>query len=308
MCDEFTEADAARAERAPIPRGLVARGLSRREFAAYGAAAAALAGCSGSASGVTGGVTGGKEPSRELSERMVQVTTADGVADAFFVHPAKGAFPGIVMWPDIAGLRDAFKIMARRLADSGFAVLTVNQYYRGAPAPVLGSFAEWRTPEGQAKMKPLIEAITPEATTRDAKAFVAFLDEQDAVDKAKRIGSNGYCMGGPFTVRTAAAVPARVGAAASLHGANLVSDDPQSPVKLIGKTQAAFLFAIGQNDDARQPEAKDKLKAACAAAGRPAEIEVYPADHGWCVPDTPMYDPTAADKAWERMLALFARL
>ena len=299
MCDELTEADAANTERARTPRG-----ISRREFAAYGAATAALAGCSAP----SGGMAAGKEPSRELSERTVQVATVDGVADAFFVHPAKGAFPGVVMWPDIAGLRDAFMIMARRLADTGYAVLVVNQYYRSAPAPVLGSFAEWRTPEGQAKLKPMIAAITPEATMRDGAAFVAFLDTQDAVDKARKIGTNGYCIGGPFTVRTAAANPARVGAAASFHGANLVSDDPQSPVNLVGKTQAAFLFAIAQNDDAKEPDAKDRLKAACAAAGRPAEIEVYPADHGWCVPDSPVYDPNAADKAWDRLLALFAKL
>ena len=291
MCDEFTQAE----EEAALTR----RGMSRREFAAMGAAVA-IAGCSYPA--------GSKEPSRKLSERVVQITTPDGIADAFFVHPAKGSYPGIVLWPDIAGLRDAFKLMARRLADSGYAVLAVNQYYRSAPAPVLGSFAGWRTPEGQAKLKPMIAAIDPAGTTRDAKAFVAFLDSQAAVDKRRRIGTHGYCMGGPFTVRTAAAVPSRVGAAASLHGANLVSDDPDSPVKLLAATQASFLFAIGRNDDARSPGDKDALKTACAAAHRPAEVEVYPADHGWCVPDTPMYDPKAAEHAWSRMLALFAKL
>jgi carboxymethylenebutenolidase len=154
----------------------------------------------------------------------------------------------------------------------------------------------------------MITLITPEVTTRDAIAFVTFLDAQAAVDRRRKIGSNGYCMGGPFTVRTAAAVPGRVGAAASLHGANLVGTDPASPNRLLARTQASFLFAIGRNDDARDPAAKDTLRAAAEAAGRPAEIEVYPADHGWCVPDTPMYDQIQADRAWNRMLALYSKL
>jgi carboxymethylenebutenolidase len=154
----------------------------------------------------------------------------------------------------------------------------------------------------------MIAAIDPAGTMRDAAAFVAHLDTLPEVDKARGIGTNGYCMGGPFAVRTAAAAPNRVGAVASLHGANLVSDDPDSPVKIIGATKASYLFAIGRNDDARSPSDKDALKAACAAAHRPAEIEVYPADHGWCVLDTPMYDKDAAERAWARMLALFQKL
>jgi len=278
-----------------------ATGLSRREFAALGTAAA-LAGCAGGMGSTGGGDSG------DLQERMVEITTSDGIADAFFVHPAKGAHPGIVMWPDIAGLRDAKKIMARRLAAAGYAVLCVNQYYRAGPAPIMNSFSEYRTPEGQAKIKPLREALTPAAVTRDAAAYVAFLDGDAAVDKARKIGSNGYCMGGPFTVRTAASVPARVGAAASLHGAGLVTPEPDSPHRLLARTQAAYLFAIARNDDAKEPAAKDQLRQAAEAAKRPAEIEVYAADHGWCVPDSPAYDPVEADKAWQRILALFGKL
>ncbi len=291
MCDEFT----IKAQEDALRRN----GMSRRQFAAMGAAVA-LAGCSKSADGEIAG--------SELLEEIVHITTQDGIADAFFVHPAKGAHPGIIMWPDIAGLREVKKIMARRLAAAGYAVLVVNQYYRSQPAPVAESFADFMQEEGRERIMAYRELLTPDAVTRDAKAFVAFLDGKEAVDKARGIGSNGYCMGGPFTVRTAAAVPDRVGAAASFHGAWLVTEEPDSPHRLLEKTKASFLFAIARNDDARAPDEKEMLRKAADAAGRPAEIEVYPADHGWCVTDTPAWDPSAADKAWERMLALYAKL
>lgn len=290
MCDEFT----ARSEEAQLAR----RGLNRRQFTALGAGIALL-GCSKSVQGDGGS---------QVSERMVSITMPDGVADAFFVRPADGAHPGVVMWPDIAGLRESFKIMARTLAAEGYAVLVVNQYYRGGPAPLLESFSEWRTPEGQAKIGPLREQLTPQAIASDAAAYVAFLDGDGSVDKARGIGSSGYCMGGPFTVRTAAAVPERVRAAASFHGAGLVTGEPDSPHRLLARTKASYLFAVARNDDAKDPAAKDALRKAADAAQRPAEIEVFPADHGWCVPDAPAWDPTQADRAWNRMLALFAKL
>ncbi|MFC0204551.1 dienelactone hydrolase family protein [Novosphingobium soli] len=287
MCDDFTaEADFGQA------------GLSRRAFAALGASAA-LAGCAGPIAAEGGAA---------VTEKMVSITTADGVCDAFLVHPGEGAHPGIVMWPDIAGLREAKKIMARSLAAQGFAVLVVNQYYRAGPAPVMKSFAEYSTPEGQARIAPMRAALTPDAITRDARAFVAFLDSHDAVDRKRGIGSNGYCMGGPFTVRTAAAVPGRVRAAASLHGAGLVTEEADSPHRLLARTHAACLFAIARNDDAKQPTQKDDLRKAAESAGRAAQVEVYAADHGWCVPDSPAYDPQEADRAWQHMLALFGRL
>lgn len=291
MCDDFTDADDAAA--------LAGRGLTRREFAAIGAAAV-LAGCAGGPASAAG--------RGELKEGPVAIATADGMADGFFVHPAKGRHPGVIFWPDIAGLREVKKVMARRLAAAGYAVLVVNQYYRDAPAPILGSLSEWRTPEGQAKLAPMRAKITPETVTRDAKAYVAFLDGQAAVDKRRKIGTQGYCMGGPFAVRTAAAAPGRIGAAASFHGAGLVDDKPDSPHRLLASTQASFLLAIGRNDDARAPGDKDALREAAAAAKRPAEIEVYPADHGWCVADAPAYDPTQAERAWTRLLALYAGL
>lgn len=284
MCDEFT----ATAEAAAI---------SRRDFAAMGAMTALVA-CTGA----------GKPKGPRLTESTVRIATPDGTADAFFVHPARGKHPGVILWPDVGGLRDAMKVMARRLAGAGYAVLAVNQYYRSARAPLLTSFSEWRTPEGQAKLRPAIALVTSEATTRDAAAFVAFLDGQKVIDRRRRIGSQGYCMGGSHAIRTAAAVPARVGAAASFHGGGLASDKPDSPHTLLARSQASYLIAVGRNDDTRDPGEKDRFRAAAEAAKRPAEIEVYAADHGWCVPDTPIYDKAEADRAWGRLLALYAKL
>lgn len=289
MCDEFT----AQAD----DEALIRKGVSRREFAAIGAAVAITA-CSG------GDVSAA---ARGLVESAVSVKTPDGECDAFFVHPEKGAHPGVIYWPDIAGPRDATKVMARQLAAQGYAVLVVNQYYRGAKAPVLNTLSEWRTPEGQAKIGPLRAQLSSEAIARDAAAHVAFLDAQKAVDRKRGIGTQGYCMGGPFAIRTAAA-SGRVKAAASFHGGGLVTDRPDSPHRLIAGTQAAYLIAIGRNDDARAPAEKDTLREAARAAGRPAEIEVYAADHGWCVPDAPSYDQVEAERAFQRLLALYATL
>jgi carboxymethylenebutenolidase len=294
MCDDLTEADNI--------DYLARLSIDRRRFAVMGAGAATLATIPGCIAKVAD-----QTPALPVSGRSVSITTPDGVTDAWFVAPATGKHPAIIMWPDIAGLRDAYKTMATRLAGAGYAVLAVNHYYRGAKAPILDSLVAWRTPAGQAKLKPLIEAITPDGIIRDATAYVAWLDTQGEVDTGRRIGSSGYCMTGGYTVRTASAVPGRVGAGASFHGAGLVDAQAgaNSPDKLLARTQGAFLFAIAQNDDASAPGDKTALKAAAAAAGRPAEIEVYPAQHGWCTIDAPIYDEVQAEKAWARMLALF---
>ena len=289
MCDDLTAIEEQRA--------LDSRGIDRRGFAALGAAGL----------GALAAPLAAKAPAG-LAERMVTLATSDGQLDAFFVHPAKGKYPAVILWPDIAGLREAYQVMARRLAADGHAVLVLNQYYRSAPAPHFAAVAEWRTPEGQAKLKPMIPLLTPEAIERDAKAAVAWLDAQRAVNTKRGIGSSGYCMGGPFTVRCAHAAPDRVRAAASFHGGGLVTDKPDSPHQLLKATKAGYLFAIARNDDARAPGDKDALRAAAAAASRPAEVEVYPADHGWCTIDAPVFDKVQADRAWARMLALFRTL
>jgi carboxymethylenebutenolidase len=282
MCDERTDAENTAYLRSPT--------LTRRQFGAVsaGAGLAMLLPRAANAQAVSGA--------------DIDVTTPDGVADAFFVHPSTGAHPGVLIWPDAFGLRPAKRQMARRLAESGYSVLVVNQYYRSQRAPIVSStnFAEER-----ATLMPLMASVNAETQTRDAEAFVRFLDGQPAVDTNRKIGTMGYCMGGPFTMRTAAAVPNRVGAAASFHGGGLVTDEPDSPHLLVPSMQAHYLFAIASNDDETQPEAKDVLRDAFAQIGVPAEIEVYGAMHGWCPPDSSVYDETQAERAWSRLLALF---
>jgi carboxymethylenebutenolidase len=290
MCDDFTAIEEEAA--------LAKTGLSRRQFAATGAIGVVAACASGPAPAATAG----------LKEAMVTIATPDGSTDAFFVHPAQGRHPGVLLWPDIAGLRDAYKEMARRLAGAGYAVLAVNHYYRTAKAPLVTTMAEWRTAEGQAKLKPAIAALSPAGTERDAAAFVAWLDRQKAVDTRRGLGSQGYCQTGSFAMRSAAAVPARVKAVGSFHGAGLVTATPDSAHLTFAKTKAGYLIAIAQNDDARAPTDKDTLRAAALAAGRTAEIEVYPADHGWCTLDAPTYDKVQAERAWARLLDLYSRL
>ena len=214
-----------------------------------------------------------------------------------------GAHPGVLIWPDAFGLRPAKKQMGRRLAESGYSVLVVNQYYRTQRAPIVNTtdFAAVRD-----TLVPLMGSLNADTQTRDARAFVSFLDTQPAVDRNRKMGTMGYCMGGPFTMRTAAAVPDRIGAAASFHGGGLVTDQADSPHLLVPEMKAQYLFAIAENDDNNQPEAKDVLRDAFSQAGLRAEIEVYAgAMHGWCPPDSTVYHEAQAERAWSRLLALF---
>ena len=238
-----------------------------------------------------------------VSEADIDVTTPDGVADCYFAHPASGAHPGVLIWPDAFGLRSAKKQMGRRLAESGYSVLVVNQYYRTQRAPIVNTtdFAAERD-----TLMPLMGSLNADTQTRDAMAFIRFLDSQPTVDPSRKMGTMGYCMGGPFTMRTAAAVPDRIGAAASFHGGGLVTDQADSPHLLVPEIKAQYLFAIAENDDNNQPEAKDVLRDAFARAGLRAEIEVYAgAMHGWCPPDSTVYHEAQAERAWSRLLALF---
>jgi carboxymethylenebutenolidase len=236
----------------------------------------------------------------------VEIKTPDGIADAYFVHPPKGKHPGVLIWPDIFGLRPAFREMATRLAESGYSVLVINQFYRTKKAPTAPEHADFSDPATHQALMALAGTLNPDTTLTDAKAFVSFLDGQPSVDKKKKMGTTGYCMGGPFVMRTAAAFPDRIGAGATFHGGGLVTDKPDSPYLLIPQMKAHFLIAIAENDDAKQPTAKDTLRDSFAKASLPAEIEVYTGTmHGWCPTDSQVYNHDQAEKAWSRMLALF---
>jgi carboxymethylenebutenolidase len=239
-----------------------------------------------------------------VADGEVTITTPDGACDAYFVHPASGTAPGVLLWPDIFGRRPAMHQMAKRLAESGFSVLVVNPFYRTKKAPTADKGAATPIQE----LMPLARALTETTHMTDAKAFIAWLDQQPSVAKNKKIGTQGYCMGGPIAFRTSAAVPARVGAVASFHGGGLVTDQPNSPHLQASKTKAQFLIAIASNDDQRSPGEKDVLKETFAKASLPAEIEVYTgAAHGWCPPDSGVYNEPQAEKAWSRLLALYGK-
>jgi carboxymethylenebutenolidase len=239
-----------------------------------------------------------------VAESDVNVVTPDGTADCYFVHPASGTAPGVLMWPDIFGLRPAFRQMGKRLAESGYSVLVVNPFYRTKKAPTAESGAA--TPIQT--LMPLARGLNETTHMTDAKAFVGWLDGQPSVAKNRKIGTQGYCMGGPIAFRTAAAVPDRVGAVGSFHGGGLVTDSPNSPHLQAAKTKAQFLIAIAANDDARSPKDKDVLKETFANAKLIAEIEVYTgAAHGWCPPDSGVYNEPQAEKAWSRLLALYGK-
>ncbi len=240
----------------------------------------------------------------DVMEMDVNVKTPDGTADCYFVHPSSGTAPGVLVWPDIFGLRPAFRQMGKRLAESGYAVLVVNPFYRTQKAPTSSKGAATPIQE----LMPLARSLNETTHITDAKAFTAWLDQQSAVDKSKKLGTQGYCMGGPMAFRTAYAAPDRIGAVATFHGGNgLATNQPNSPHLQAVMSHAEFLIAIAQTDDKQNPMEKDVLKEAFAKANLPAEIEVYGAAHGWCPPDSGVYNEALAEKAWSRLLVLYGK-
>ncbi|WP_347302240.1 dienelactone hydrolase family protein [Croceibacterium sp. TMG7-5b_MA50] len=270
-------------------------GLSRRQFGAM-AGFGVLAACATPEAGAAAGLT----------ERTVTFPADGATMDAFWVHPRDGRHPAVILWPDIAGLRPVFEMMGRRLASEGYAVLVLNPYFRDRPAPQFADFAAILE-AGMATVAPWRAKNDAAGVTRAARDVVAWLDTQEAVDTTRGIGNQGYCMGGPYTVWTAAAVPARLKAAASFHGGGLVTDALTSPHAVLKDTQAQYLIAIAQDDDAKAPDAKGAFRTAADAAGRPAQIEVFAGDHGWTVPDSPKYAEAEAERAWAALLALYER-
>lgn len=267
--------------------------VSRRTFGLMSVAAA-------------GGIATGAQAAGEVVEKDVEVKTADGVADAALFYPAgKGTWPAVLIWTDIAGLRPAFREMGRRLAAQGHVVLVPNPFYRSIKGVIATPGFDFAKPEDRARVMGYRQAMTNEGVDGDAAAYVAYLDAQPQTNKKKKAGVQGYCMGGPLSFRTAAAVSGRIGAVGSFHGGGLTTDKPDSPHLLIPKTNAAYLVAVAKNDDEKQPDSKDILKTAFAQAKKTATVEVYPANHGWCVKGSQVYDEAAAEKAWAELTRLY---
>lgn len=286
MCDDITQKDA--------DEFMKENGVSRRKFNKMSA---------------TAGLAMMLPPvanAQSVTERDVTIRTPDGVADCYFVHPSRGAHAAVLVWPDILGLRPAFREMGKRLARSGYAVLVAHPFYRNAPSPVIPLGASFGNPEIREIVLPMARSLNADTHFTDARAFAAWLDEQDAVDTSRGIGTTGYCMGGPMVMRTVAAVPDRFKAGATFHGGGLATDQPNSPHLLIPDTTASMLHAVAANDDQNDPDAKVTLRDAYADAGLSAEIEVYDgALHGWCAIDSQVYHQAQAERAWSRLLALF---
>lgn len=240
-----------------------------------------------------------------VTEKDVTVKTADGEAEAVLLYPSgKGAWPAVLIWTDIGGLRPVFREMGKRLAAQGYVVLVPNPFYRSAKTSEYATLS-FGTPEGRQKLMGYRGAMNDAGVDNDAKAFIAFLDAQPQTNKKKMVGVQGYCMGGPLSFRTAGAVPARVGAVASFHGGGLVTPQPNSPHLLVAKTKASYLIAVAKNDDARAPADKDALKKTFAETKRPATVEVYGGDHGWTVPGSPVYNQAEAERAWAELTKLY---
>ena len=276
--------------------------ISRRRFAAL-TGVAAVAACAPEVANSETSATA----DLALTETAVTFDTADGTMDAFFVHPSEGKHPAVVFWPDIGSIREAKRNMARRLAGEGYAVLVLNPYYRDVAGQQFSDFADFIQNEGFAKVRPWRSKLDADSIGRDATSAVAWLDQQTSVDTAKGIGTQGYCMGGPFTVWSAAAVPERMKAAASFHGGGLVRDDyEKSPHKVLDKATAAFLIAVAKNDLERDPEHPGTFEAAGSAAGRDVTILLSEGDHGWTVPDSPVYAKAPAEEAYTALLTLYA--
>lgn len=288
MCDDRTERDLEQLRRR--------RGISRREFNVALSAAAI-------ASILPPLATAG-----EIRATSVMVPTRDGEADCYLAHPAEGRHAGVIMWPDIKGIRPAFRAMGERLAQSGYSVLVVNPYYRSHQGDVIKEGEDFSDPSVRERLMPLARSLSPETCVSDGGAFIEYLDAHASVDSARQLGTSGYCMTGSYTFRLAAAYPERIGAGASFHGGGLATDKPDSPHLLVPQIDAGFLIAIAENDDEKEPEAKTLLREAFDQADLAAEIEVYEGTlHGWCPPDGGAYNEAQAERAWARMLALFER-
>jgi carboxymethylenebutenolidase len=288
MCDELTEQDNVNYLRESQ--------LSRRDFNRLGMGATVAMMLPAVANAMS------------VAEKDILVETPDGQADCYFVHPTEGAHAAVIVWPDIMGIRTSFRMMGKRLAESGYSVLVVNPYYRSVKGPVIEDGESFSMPAVRERLMPYARSLSPETCVIDGRAFVTYLDRQPSVDTSRKIGTTGYCMTGSYTLRLAADMPERIGAAGSFHGGGLVTEAASSPHLLAPQIKAGVLIAIAENDDEKEPEAKTVLRESFERAGVRAEIEVYAgALHGWCPPDSVVYNEVQAERAWNRLLALFER-
>ena len=288
MCDESTEKDNEEFFRR--------QGLTRRQFSKHGMGVALAMMLPPLANAL------------DVVEKEVLVEAPDGMADCYFVHPASGSHAAVIVWPDIMGIRTSFRMMGKRLAESGYSVLVVNPYYRTAKGAVIEDGEAFSDPAVRERLMPHARSLSPATCVTDGRAFVAYLDQQSSVDTARKMGTTGYCMTGSYTMRLAAAVRERIGAGASFHGGGLATSADDSPHLLAPQMKAGFLIAIAANDDEKDPNAKVLLREAFDSAGVAAEIEVYENTlHGWCPPDSRVYNEAQAERAWNRLLKLFER-
>lgn len=275
--------------------------ISRRQFITMAAVAGVVA------------KTDSASASMSVTETDVAIKTSDGVCDAAFIHPTSGSHAAVIVWSDAFGLRPAMRDIGKRIAAEGYSVLVPNPFYRVKPGPAVDNISSFNFQTDMSKIQPLMASINaPGNCEKDAAVFVGWLGQQKQVNTSKKIGTQGYCMGGPLVLKTCATSPDRMGAGGSFHGGGLVTDKADSPHLLATKIKARMYFGIASNDDMRQPDAKDKLRAAFAAARVTAEIEVYSdALHGWCVPDMPLqngqpiYNKSDAERAWGKLVALY---
>lgn len=273
--------------------------LTRRRLLASMAAVAA-------ANGLAVSAFAADPKARPVVERDVAVKTRDGHADAALFRPAgNGKWPAVLMWPDILGLRPVFREMGKRLAAQGYVVLVPNPYYRAQKAPIVTGPFDFNDTAAMTRIGAFRSGLTDAMVDRDSDAFVRFLDAQPQTDKARKAAVQGYCMSGPLSFRTAAARPDRIGAVATFHPGALVTGEPSSPHLLIPKTRAAYLVIIAKNDADKMPQEKPDLQSAFSKAGRPAEVEISTANHGWTVAGSQTYDEKEAERAWAELLPFY---
>jgi carboxymethylenebutenolidase len=239
-------------------------------------------------------------------EKDIEIKMADGVCDAVLYEAGDGRpVPGVIDYPDIFGVRPSSRGMSRRLAEKGYTVLLPNPFYRTSRSPVFTFKPDFGDERTMKRFGELTAPLTPEAMESDGSAFVDFLAGQKTVSGAK-MGAIGHCFTGVEALRTAAARPDRIGAIASFHGGRLIVDGPASPHLVLPRVKAHLYFGHAKEDKSMPKEAIEKLDAALAAWGGKYESVTYDALHGWTVPDSHAYDEPQAERAFEKLTALFA--